>query len=253
MKILLIQPRKPEKAIGGEDFHVYEPLALEYLASGVRDHHDVKILDMRLEADLDAVLNSFAPDVVGITAYTVHVNVVKRLFEKIKKCNPEIFTVVGGHHATVIPDDFIVPFIDLIIVGEGIFTFKEVIARLDRKRDFDGIPGTVFKKNGEVIHNKKEYIDNLDLFPFPDRSLTRKYRQSYFSEWMKPIASIRTSKGCSFKCNFCALWKLTGGKYLTRNPERIVEELATIEECMFSKVSDRRGMKLRDGFASLIH
>ena len=126
MKILLIQPRKPEKAIGGEDFHVYEPLALEYLASGVRDHHDVKILDMRLENDLDAVLNSFKPDVVGITAYTVHVNVVKKLFEKIKKNNLEIFTVAGGHHATVIPEDFIVPCIDLIVIGEGVFTFREV-------------------------------------------------------------------------------------------------------------------------------
>jgi len=47
---------------------------------------------------------------------------------------------------------------------------------------------------------------------------------------MKPLASMRTSKGCLFKCNFCALWKLTGGKYITRNPLKIVEELAAIEE-----------------------
>lgn len=231
MKILLIQPRKPEEAIGGEDFHIFEPLALEYLASVVRDHHDVKILDMRLENDLDTVLNSFNPDVVGITAYTVHVNVVKLLFEKIKKANPEIFTVVGGHHATVMPEDFINhPFVDLAVVGEGVFTFKEVIARLDTRRDIDGIPGTAFRKNGKVIVNKSGQVDDLDSFPFPDRNLTRKYRNSYFSEWMKPLASIRTSKGCFFKCNFCALWKLTGGKYLTRNPERIVKELGAIEE-----------------------
>ena len=120
MKILLIQPRKPEKAVGGEDFHVFEPLALEYIASGVRDHHDVRILDMRLEKDMDEVIHSFKPNVVGITAYTVHVNVVKQLFEKIKKANPEIFTLVGGHHATVRPEDFIIPSIDLVAVGEGV-------------------------------------------------------------------------------------------------------------------------------------
>jgi radical SAM superfamily enzyme YgiQ (UPF0313 family) len=230
MKILLIQPRKPEKAIGGEDFHVFEPLALEYLASEVREHHDVKILDMRFENDMDTVLNSFKPDVVGITAYTVHVNVVKKLFEKIKKYNSEIFTVVGGHHATVMPENFVIPFIDLIVIGEGVFTFKEVIARLDLKRDINGIPGTAFNKNSKFVVNKNDPIGNLDLFPFPDRNLTEKYRKSYFSEWMKPIASIRTSKGCSFKCNFCALWKLTDGKYLARNPERIVEELGTVKE-----------------------
>jgi radical SAM superfamily enzyme YgiQ (UPF0313 family) len=230
VRILLIQPRKPEKAIGGEDFHIFELLALEYLASGVRDHHDVKILDMRLENDLDAVLNSFRPHAVGITAYTAHVNVVKELSEKIKKDNPEIFTVVGGHHATVRPEDFIIPFIDLVVIGEGVFTFKQVVARLDMKRDIYGIPGTGYKQNGKAVVNQNGHIDNLDLFPFPDRSVTERCRKRYFSEWMKPLASVRTSKGCFFKCNFCALWKLTGGKYLTRNPERIVEELGRIEE-----------------------
>jgi radical SAM superfamily enzyme YgiQ (UPF0313 family) len=47
---------------------------------------------------------------------------------------------------------------------------------------------------------------------------------------MKPMAAVRTSKGCPFRCKFCVLWKLTGSKYLTRSPERIVEELAGIEE-----------------------
>jgi radical SAM superfamily enzyme YgiQ (UPF0313 family) len=47
---------------------------------------------------------------------------------------------------------------------------------------------------------------------------------------MRPLASIRTSKGCLFRCRFCALWKLTGGRYITRKPECIVEELGTIEE-----------------------
>ncbi|MBI5207837.1 MAG: radical SAM protein [Candidatus Firestonebacteria bacterium] len=40
----------------------------------------------------------------------------------------------------------------------------------------------------------------------------------------------KTSKGCHFKCRFCALWKLTGGQYLTREPENIVKELEQIEE-----------------------
>jgi radical SAM superfamily enzyme YgiQ (UPF0313 family) len=47
---------------------------------------------------------------------------------------------------------------------------------------------------------------------------------------MKPLASIRTSKGCPFRCNFCALWKLTEGRYLKRSPEKVLEELTGIEE-----------------------
>ena len=127
MKILLVQPAKPKKALGGEDFSIFEPLALEYLAAGVAGDHDVRILDMRLDPDLDAALQNYQPDVVGITAYTVHVNTVKRLFQHIKALNPEIVTVVGGHHATIMPEDFHTPFIDVIVAGEGVFPFREVI------------------------------------------------------------------------------------------------------------------------------
>jgi radical SAM superfamily enzyme YgiQ (UPF0313 family) len=47
---------------------------------------------------------------------------------------------------------------------------------------------------------------------------------------MKPLASIRTSKGCPYRCSFCAQWKLAGGRYLRRKPEKVVEELASISE-----------------------
>ena len=88
MKILLIEPGKAPISIGGEDFFIFESLALEYIAAGVCNDHDVKIFDMRLEKNLQEFLEDFAPDVVGITAYTVHVNNVRRLFEKINPDNP---------------------------------------------------------------------------------------------------------------------------------------------------------------------
>ncbi len=84
MKILLVNPANGSRTIGGDGFFLYEPLALEYLAAAVSADHDVKILDLRLEPDLISTLASFAPDLVGITAYTVHVEVVKGLFGKVR-------------------------------------------------------------------------------------------------------------------------------------------------------------------------
>jgi radical SAM superfamily enzyme YgiQ (UPF0313 family) len=229
MKILLVQPSKPEKALGGEDFSIFEPLALEYLAAGVGDH-DVRILDMRLDPDLDSLLQDFLPDVVGFTSYTVHVNTVKKLFEQIKSFNPDIVTIVGGHHATVMPEDFYTPFIDIIVVGQGVFPFRDIMERLKKKMKLRDIPGAVLVDNGPVVVRWEDPNADLDAFPFPRRDLTAHYRKSYFSEWMKPLASIRTSRGCLFRCSFCALWKLTEGHYFTRKPERIVEELGMIKE-----------------------
>jgi hopanoid C-3 methylase len=234
MKILLVQPAKPEKALGEEDFHIFEPLALEYLAAGVAADHDARILDMRLDPDLNSFLRDYQPDVVGITSYTVHVNTVKRLFQQIKAFNADIVTIVGGHHATVMPEDFYNPCINVIVAGEGVFSFREIITQLEKKMDLSVIPEAVQIENGPIVIHQGDQGSDLDVLPFPRRDLTAYYRKSYFSEWMRPLASIRTSKGCLFRCRFCALWKLTKGRYIPRKPEYIVEELGRIgEKCVF--------------------
>lgn len=224
IKILLIQPPKSEKSIGGEDIFLNEPLALEYIGASVNDY-EVKILDMRIERNLRKILCNFQPQVVGITAYTVHVNVVKNIFKEIKKINRKILTVVGGHHATVSSCDFLDENIDIIVIGEGVPSFKEIIEKFENNKNFKDIAGIAINYNNQIYFTPKRAHTNLDDLPFPDRSLTSHLRKYYFSEWMRPLASIRTSKGCVYRCNFCALWKLTNGRYLTRNPELIVEEL----------------------------
>ena len=156
MRILLIQPAKSPRSIGGEDVFIYEPLALEYLAAGVGKDHDVKILDMRLDRNFEGVLADFKPDVVGITAYTVHVNVVKKLFEQVKNWNVDTLTVVGGHHATVMPDDFLSSCIDVIVTGEGVLPFKEIIKRFEKGESFEEISGTVFRKGGTLVRTEPD-------------------------------------------------------------------------------------------------
>ena len=195
MRILLIEPAKPDVSLAGEDVFIYEPLALEYVAAGVLDEHEVKILDMRLDKNLESVLADFRPHVVGATAFTVHVNGVKRLLERVKAQHTDVLTVVGGHHATVAPEDFTSPGIDLVVVGEGVFAFRGIVGRLQRGEEFGGIPGVVpAGACGQPVTNGGTHTD-LDALPFPARSLTSQYRRQYYSEWMRPLASIRTTTG----------------------------------------------------------
>jgi radical SAM superfamily enzyme YgiQ (UPF0313 family) len=234
MKILLIEPPKAEATIGGEEVFLFEPLALEYVAAGVVNDHDVRILDMRLDKGLASLLENFRPDVVGFTAYTVHVNTVRRLAREIKKWNRRTLTVVGGHHATVVPADFRTPGIDLVVIGEGVQAFREIVRHAEKGESFDGIPGVAVPSDGGLATADPATATDLDAVPFPPRSLTAVYREHYYCDWMKPLASIRTSKGCPYRCSFCAEWKVAGGRYLRRAPERVAEELAGIaEECVF--------------------
>jgi hopanoid C-3 methylase len=230
VNILLLQPAKAESTIGGDDVSIFEPLALEYLAAGLAPEHDVRITDLRLDPDLDHALASFQPQVVGVTGYTVHVNPVKALCQHVKAWRPEVLTVVGGHHATVWPHDFASSCVDLVVRGEGIGPLQQIVSRLERGQGYEGIAGVCGEIDGEWEAVDPAPVADLDSVPLPARDLTTSYRSRYFSEWMRPLASIRTSKGCPHRCNFCAQWKLSAGRYLRRSPEAVVAELAGIHE-----------------------
>ena len=252
MKILLITPPQGPKEIGGTHFNLYEPIALEYLAATVKDYHSVSILDMRIDQDLIRTLEEVNPDLAGITGYTVNVNMMKALCKRIKEWNPEIRTIIGGHHATVAPEDFTAQHIDFIAIGDGIETFPEFIKALDTGKDIRNVKGLAFVRNNRLLKNPSRPLTHINDFPMPDRTLTEQYREHYFCDWMQPLACINTSRGCPFRCKFCSLWKLTGGRYMTRHPESIVEELSGINEKYIflsddeSMVDHKRMMNLAD-------
>ena len=225
---MLIQP--PSGSEYMDTLFMHEPLALEYLGAGLRqDNHEVVIFDARLERDYQAVLRSYKPQVVGLTGFMNQLSIVKEMASNIKTINPDIFTIVGGHHATVKPEDFNVQDIDLVVRGEGVTALSEILQCLESNVPFDSILGLGIPGSETYLTPSRPHPD-LDNLPLPDRSLTIKYREDYCEEWMKPLASIRTSLGCTNRCTYCALWALTGGKYLARKPELIIQELQSIEE-----------------------
>ncbi len=228
MKILLIQP--PSGTKHSDKVYLHEPLALSYLGAGLKaDGHEVALLDARLEPGIEAFLLRERPDLAGITGYTTQVNIIKEISARVKALLPEPFVVVGGHHATIRPEDFNDPNIDLVVIGEGVAAIREIARNLEQGMPLRGIPGLALPGREMEFSVPRPFTD-LDCLPLPDRSLTARYRRNYFSEWLKPMASVRTSAGCRNQCRFCALWTITGGRYLRRDPERVVEELKTIEE-----------------------
>lgn len=229
MKVLLVQP--PSSDPLSDRIFLFEPLALEYLAAGLQlDGHVAKILDARLTPDIDSVCRRLQPQVVGLTGYTSQLNIIRKLALRLKTAFPEVRIIVGGHHATVRPEDFNIPAIDAVVIGEGVFALREIMDAIAAGLGFETIAGVAVPAPAGMRFGPPRPYSDLDDLPFPDRSLTALHRQNYFSEWFKPLASVRTSLGCTARCNFCALWSITGGKYLRRSPESVVEELQSVAE-----------------------
>jgi radical SAM superfamily enzyme YgiQ (UPF0313 family) len=238
MRVLLVKPHLSPSTLTGGDYLESEPLELEYLAAGLVSH-DVDLIDMRYEKTLESKIAGFQPDVVASTAYSVHVYNTLRIMKTVKRISRDIFTVVGGHHATLMPDDFKRREIDAIVIGEGVYSFRDLVESLERGLPLGSVPGLCFKKNGNFVFTEpRNDVENIDLFPFPDRNLTRKYRKNYFYLWWRPAALLRASTGCAYRCSFCPIWKAAGGKWKYRSPRLVADELASISEGFVSFCDD---------------
>jgi len=238
MRVLLIYPMAKKELIGYGDLGaIAEPLALEYIGAVANSEgHDVRLLDLRLHQDsLDATLLDYEPDLVGVTGYSMHVLRMLAICRRTKELVPDCRTVVGGHHATLLPEDFFEPQIDYVVSGEGVGPFRRLLRALDRKAQPEGIPGLwTADASGRFISGGDQEPFNIDDLPVPNRTLTVDDRQSYFIDWMKPIALLRTTVGCPYRCSFCSLWKIMDGRYHLRDVERVVHEMSTVrEECVF--------------------
>jgi radical SAM superfamily enzyme YgiQ (UPF0313 family) len=227
MKILLIKPPLNPNLIAPSKG---EPLELEYLASAAKEH-DVEILDMRIDKNLMKKLDKLKPNLVGVTAYTCDVNAALEVFREVKKYDSRIKTIIGGYHATAMPSDFALPFVDVIFQGMADFSFKQYLQTWEAGGDFESVKNIALVKGNDLLFTEQEpFQANLDSLPFPLRHLTRHYRKYYRDQMRNKIAMILSSRGCPFRCTFCACWKMMYGKYLVRNPESVVEEMSTLPE-----------------------
>jgi radical SAM superfamily enzyme YgiQ (UPF0313 family) len=248
MKVLLVKPYPELRApkLLQEKFVHLEPLELEIVAGGVPREDEAFILDLGLEKNpVEAFRNTLtliSPDMVGFTAYSTNVGVVKNLAKIVKDHDGRIITVVGGVHATLLPKDYAVDQIDIIVRGEGGSVMSELVRRF---------------KNQEQLHYGNFALSPRDIrfdetaglappdyppaeeIPRPRRDLVR--RSGYFCVWttapdgkldtMFPqVASLRTSIGCAFSCSFCVIPHLMHGKYLQRSPEDVVDEIEGLAE-----------------------
>ena len=241
MRILLVMPTAFEAGRLGLENVVWlsEPVALTSVGTAVSGEHEVRVMDMRLEPEvaLAEELKAFKPDLVGTTSMTTDAYQAKAVLRMAREMVPTALTVVGGHHPTLSPHEFDEPYVDVVVQGEGELTFRELVLRWDAQRAaqvrrFAGVNGTRYRDpvQGQVANPKRAQTVDLDTLPAPDRRLIQKYKGRYFFTAVRPIASIYTSRGCSFDCNFCAIWEFYERRTRFLSAKKIADQMEACEE-----------------------
>lgn len=251
MRILFIEPHSSTylRALHG----YWPPLAFSSIGAYIEQYgYDVKIIDMPALnlgwEDIPTVIKKERPDVVGISGIiTAKVYNCMALAKIIKDTSPRIIIVIGGLHFTLVPEESlkICRQFDYVVIGEGEVTFLELIRMIEKgkkKKDMECIKGIAYLgEDGNYVQTEtRPFIDDLDTLPMPAYHLLPMDRYT-FPLLEKSTITCVFSRGCTYRCTFCAervVWKNT---YRERSAKKIVDEI----ELLIKKYG-RKGFYISD-------
>ncbi|MBC3845567.1 B12-binding domain-containing radical SAM protein [Winogradskyella echinorum] len=121
---------------------------------------------------------------------------------------------------------------DFIIQGEGEIALKELVDALENNTNTSEIKGLVFYQNGSIKKNpQRPVLRDLDELPIPAWDLIdiNAYKAIWTSGGNKFTLNIATTRGCPFKCNWCAK-PIYGNRYNSHSPKYITKHIKYLSE-----------------------
>ncbi len=204
MDLLLIEAKQKSPS---EREITIPPLGLAYIAAVAEEKgYGVEIVDANLDgANLEEQIKN--AKLVGISCYTHNYHEGLRILAHAKKYGKK--TVLGGPHATALPEQVIIDGFDFVVVGEGELVIPELLK---------GLKGGVIQ--GDIKKRGVRRVD-LDTLPFPARHLLDLEKYTY-------PGAIATSRGCAYFCKYCSA-RAIAGKLRLRKAKDVVDEVSHLK------------------------
>lgn len=235
MRVMLINPFYPISETPSP------PLGLSFLASALENAGaavcliDYVVTPYRL-VDLQAALDGFSPDLVGVTSVSMTYDNAVEIGREIKRIDAGIPVVMGGPHVSFYGKETLqrYPHIDFVIRGEGDAALVELALAVDAGSGWQDISGLVYRQGSEIADNglRSDRVD-VDALPMPGR---RHIPLGRYRALGLPV-SMTTSRGCPFRCIFCVGRKMVGPGVRYRNPMRVVDELERLASFDFHQIN----------------
>ncbi len=226
MKILLIYPYFIEERMHDEDMKAV-PMGLYSVGAVLKEnHYDVEILDWheinRTPGKIKEELLKKKPDVIGFSVLHGNRWGAIEIARTAKQLNPKTQVVFGGIGATFLWEHLLTRFpeVDVVVLGEGEWTFLNLVRHFKRKQDqgIAEIRGIAYREKGRILKTgEPDPIKDLNSLPLPSKHFIYQH--------------VSSSRGCSWNCSFCGSPRFWGRNIRWRSPENFVDEL----EMLFRK------------------
>lgn len=254
MNVCLVRPPSASSPTGvGQDACL--PLGLAYLAGSIEHAgHNLQVIDAVGEAITQYACIDTGRKIIihGLTfeelISKIRNNTVigvscmfsnswlsdKVLLQKIRSKFPETIIVVGGEHATALPEYILkdCEAVDIIILGEGEETFVEMLNTIESNTDLKQVNGIFYKDRttGEIhTTERRQPIKNIDIIPKPAWSYFKV--EEYISHALThgvnlgPTMAMLMTRGCPHECTFCSCPNMWTKQWRSRTPSLIIEEM----------------------------
>jgi ribosomal peptide maturation radical SAM protein 1 len=184
-----------------------EVTILEALEPVTREYLD----DMLAETDWSRY------DVLGFSLTISQLGASMALARRIKLENPSVRIVFGGSQCAGPMGRAILricPYVDVVVHIEGELVLPELVRRLREGRSLHGLPGTSFRRDGELVYNTDTdlYRPGPEKLPVDYDSYFRRLIRLGVVEKMNPWIPFESSRGCWYgqkvQCTFCGLHEI---------------------------------------------
>ncbi len=223
----------------------YAPLGTLYAAALMRQKgHQVSLFDTMFVSDPDKVADKIAlhrPELFVI--YDDGFNYLTKMcltnmrdaaFRMIRLAKDRgCKVVVSSSDSTDQFEKYLNEGADFVLIGEAEHTLLELTVAIEKgDTAFSSIRGIAFRQDDNLIKTqRRNVIHDLDNLPMPAWDLAD--IETYRGYWMKSSGyfsmNIGTTRGCPFKCNWCAK-PIYGNRYNSRSPRNVVDELKFLKE-----------------------
>jgi radical SAM superfamily enzyme YgiQ (UPF0313 family) len=216
----------------------YPPLATIQAASNLREKgHQVTLFDTNF-VESPFQISPFLEDQPDyLVIYDDGFNYLTKMcltnmreaaFEMIRLAKAQNIKVfVSSSDSTDHFEEYLQKGVDAVMLGEADETLSELMDSGEKWTDCKGI---AFLKDKTVTKTApRANIKNLSDLPLPAWDLIniRQYQEAWSIHGYFSI-NIATTRGCPFKCNWCAK-PIYGNRYNSRSPEHVVEEIKLIK------------------------
>ncbi|MFC1841035.1 B12-binding domain-containing radical SAM protein, partial [Thermodesulfobacteriota bacterium] len=192
------------------------PLGVAYLAAYLMEQGIVSKENLIIADTIDEAIK-FNPDIIGVSSLS-HVLDDAIRFAGLCKEKTACLTVLGSYHISSLPSSLPEVF-DIGVIGEGEITFTEIVTHFKKDLPVEGwcrdIKGTCYRSENKIrINEKRPLINDIDSLPYP-------YRHKTYTDDLP----VFTSRGCPFRCTFCASHKFWQDKIRFRSHDSVINEI----------------------------